>query len=98
MAYRSKTADADARLKEPQSLEAEQAVLGSILRSQEALHKVLEVIDNERHFHSPKHRTIFRAILDLYDRNEPCDITTVADWLNRNNDLQKAGGRVIWPT
>jgi replicative DNA helicase len=94
MAYPQKTSEADRLLREPHSIEAEHAVLGSVLRSQEALHQVLEIIDRESHFHAPKNRLVFRAILDLYERNEPVDITTVAEALNRSGDLQKAGGRV----
>jgi len=94
MAYRTKTNADEARLKEPQSLDAEQAVLGSILKAEQALDQVLEILDNERHFHSRKHRMIFRATLELFERNEPCDITTVSEQLSRSGDLEKIGGRV----
>jgi len=94
MAFRTKTRSDDAHLKEPQSLEAEQSVLGSILKAEQALDQVLEIIDSERHFHSRKHRLIFTAILELFKRNEPCDITTVSEQLSRSGDLEKIGGRV----
>jgi len=85
---------ADSRLVEPHSLEAEQALLGAILKSQEALARALILLDNPEHFHSPKHRIIFDAMLKLYERNEPVDITTVAEVLQIGDLLPKAGGRV----
>ena len=93
MAYREQT-KAEERFKEPQSIEAEQAVLASVLKSERALHQVLEILQSEDVFYSPKHRLIFKAILDLYQRNEPCDITTVAEELTRADKLTKIGGRV----
>jgi replicative DNA helicase len=95
MAYGAKANNADARLKEPQSLDAEQSVLGSILKSQQALDQVLETLDNEKHFHSNKHRLVFSAVLELFGRNEPCDITTVSEVLSTRGDLPKIGGRVF---
>ncbi|MFH1686820.1 MAG: replicative DNA helicase [bacterium] len=94
MAYRPQTTRTDDQLKEPQSAQAEQAVLGSVLKTESALNQVLETIVSEDHFFSRKHRLIFRAILELYQRNEPVDITTVAERLSRNGDLETVGGRV----
>lgn len=82
------------RLQPPQSLDAERQVIGAVLKDAEAIHRVIEVIDKDTHFYSPKHRIIFRAILDLYHRNEPCDITTVSNELLRQNKLDTIGGRV----
>ncbi|MDZ4723965.1 MAG: replicative DNA helicase [candidate division Zixibacteria bacterium] len=78
----------------PQSIDAEQAVLGSILKDSEAINHVLEVIDTENYFYSPKHKTIFRAVLNLNNNSEPCDITTVANELLNQGMLEKIGGRV----
>lgn len=94
MAYRPQTARGDERLKEPQSIETEQAVLGSILKTEAALNQVIETIVSEDHFFNRKHRLIFSAVLELYQRNEPVDITTVAERLARNGDLETIGGRV----
>ena len=95
MAYGTKTSPAEERLKEPQSLDAEQAVLGSVLKSEQALDQVLEVLDDEKHFHASKHRLVFSAVLELFNRNEPCDITTVSEVLSNRGDLPKIGGRVF---
>jgi len=94
MAYRTRNDRADERLLPPQSIETEQAVLGAILKDSEAIHQVIEIIDDESHFYSPKHQRIYRAVLELYNRTEPCDITTVANEMQKAGTLQEVGGRV----
>ncbi len=94
MAYRTqdnKTAD---NLQPPQSLDAEQAVLGSILKDVDAVSRAIELLESPDHFYYPKHQMIYRAILELYEKAEPCDITTVANILAREGILDKIGGRV----
>ena len=93
MAYRARTDKDVEHLQPPQSTDAEQAVLGAVLKDEDAIHHVIEVLDTEEHFYAPRHRLIFRAILDLYNRTEPCDITTVANALFKDNQLEKVGGR-----
>lgn len=75
----------------PQNLEAERSTLGAMLLDQEAIARVLELL-REDAFYQEAHRIIFRAILSLYDRNEPIDYITLTDWLSRNGDLEKIGG------
>jgi replicative DNA helicase len=83
-----------AHLEPPQSIDAEQQTLGAILKDPEAVSGVIEIIDSDEHFYVARHRMIFRAILSLYERNEPCDITTVADELTKWDQLDKIGGRL----
>lgn len=94
MAYRTQTDKEVAHLQPPQSLDAEQAVLGSILKEAEAINQAIEVLDNASLFYFPKHQIIYRAMLDLYERSEPCDITTVSNALVKDDKLDKIGGRV----
>lgn len=82
------------RLQPPQSLDAEQAVLGAIMKDDEAIHLVIGVIEDASHFYAPKHRLIYQAYLELYERSEPCDITTVSNCLLSSRNLEKIGGRV----
>jgi replicative DNA helicase len=82
------------RLSPPSSLDAEQSVLGAILKDADAINDVIEVLDSPRHFYSPKHQLVFEAALELYKRNEPCDITTVVNELRRSDRLGDVGGRV----
>jgi len=94
MAYRTHTGKELRELQPPQAIEAEQEVLGSILKDSEAINETIEVIEDENHFYLPKHQIIYRTIIDLYNNSEPCDITTVADSLLKQGKLEKIGGRV----
>lgn len=78
----------------PQSVDAEQAVLGSILRDKEAFAEIAAYFNDTSVFYFPKHQLIFYAILSLYERGEPFDITTVAEELTKLNNLEKTGGRL----
>ena len=75
----------------PQNLGAEQAVLGGLLIDKEALPKVVELLQADS-FYREAHAHVYRAILDLYQRNEPVDLVTVADTLRRQNLLEAVGG------
>ncbi|MBN1212327.1 MAG: replicative DNA helicase [candidate division Zixibacteria bacterium] len=94
MAYRTQTGKELRELQPPQAIEAEQEVLGSILKDSEAINQAIEVLENETHFYLPKHQIIYRTVIDLYNNSEPCDITTVADSLLKQGKLEKIGGRV----
>ena len=76
----------------PQSLEAEQSVLGGILLDNTALDRVVETIKAED-FYREAHRKIFRAILQLAERNEPADLVTLSDALQAREELAEIGGR-----
>ncbi|QGP92129.1 Replicative DNA helicase [Neomoorella glycerini] len=75
----------------PQSLEAEQSVLGAIMLDREALLAVLEILKVED-FYREAHRLIYRAILDLNERGEAVDLLTVTEELRRQGQLEVAGG------
>ncbi len=81
------------RREPPQSIDAEQAVLGSILKDADSISAVIEYLDADEYFYAKKHQSIFQAILRLYEKGEPCDITTVADELTKLDQLDKIGGR-----
>jgi len=61
----------------PQSVEAEQAVLGALLMVPAALAKVALV---EADFYRRDHRAMFRAITDLDAKGQPFDAVTLAEW------------------
>ncbi len=77
----------------PQSIEAEQCVLGGILIEAGALLKVIEILEPED-FYKEGHSIIYSAIIDLFDRNEPQDLVTVHNELKRRGQLEAAGGAV----
>ncbi len=77
----------------PASLEAEEALLGAILIDPaEALPKVVEKNLLPEDFSRETHGEIFRAMLQLYEKNEPVDAVTVSEALSRRGSLEKAGG------
>ncbi|MFH1367573.1 MAG: replicative DNA helicase [Elusimicrobiota bacterium] len=75
----------------PQALEAEMAVLGSMLIEKEAIVKVLDFVhDND--FYKDANKNIFRAVRDLYLDNQPVDAITVAAKLKKEKLLDEIGG------
>jgi replicative DNA helicase len=76
----------------PQDIEAEQAVLGSMLLSSSAIAEVLVELADEHDFYRPAHQAVFEAILDLYGQRQPVDAITVAAEMVRTGTLAKAGG------
>ena len=75
----------------PQHLEAEQAVLGSMLLEEEAVVQATELLD-ESVFYKETHRKIFATLLALYKAHVPVDLVTVTDELKRRNSLDDIGG------
>lgn len=78
------------------SLEAEQAVIGSFFIDKSAWHKVSDKLTAEDFF-EPKHQIIFKTIADLQGDDQPYDIVTVAELLEKRGDLIKAGGMRYLP-
>ena len=74
----------------PHSIEAEQAVLGSMFLSKYALQKALEELNKEL-FYLESHSKIFEVINDLYEKNSAIDITTVTTELDKRNILKQIG-------
>jgi replicative DNA helicase len=75
----------------PQNLEAEQAVLGTILAAGRLLVEIAAQLE-EADFYRPAHRTIWRAILALADRGQPTDPVTVLGELDHTGELAEVGG------
>lgn len=81
-----------ARIKlQPQSLEAEQSVLGGLMISQDAWDGVAELVA-ATDFYRPNHRMIFRQIYNLAEASNPVDVVTIADALQNSGELEAAGG------
>jgi len=75
----------------PQNLEAEMALLGSILVDREMMATVAELIE-PTDFYAAMHETIYTALLALYERGEPLDKITLSEELKRRGQLEKVGG------
>lgn len=76
----------------PQNVEAEEAVLGAILKQPNVLNKVVEMLVPES-FYMPAHRSIYEAMKQLYNNNENIDIISVSETLNYSGKLESVGGR-----
>ena len=75
----------------PQNIEAERSVLGAMLLDSNAIAQVLEIIRAEA-FYQSNHQIIFKAMLELNNKNEPVDYITLTDVLSRWGELEKVGG------
>ncbi len=75
----------------PQNVEAEQALLGTILIQDKSLLHVVEVLSPED-FYRDSHKIIFEALLTLFERREPHDLITVMNLLRDQNRLDQVGG------
>ena len=75
----------------PHDLDAEAAVLSSILLSEDAFDRVQEGLAAE-HFYSDANRRVFEAVLELQVAGRPIDVVSVAGWLKDRNLINQVGG------
>ena len=75
----------------PQNIEAEVAILGSMLIEEEAIAKAIEIIDEDT-FYKEAHRIIYNAIIELFSKNSAVDIVTLTEELKKKGRLDEAGG------
>ena len=75
----------------PQSVEAEQSVLGSILIDADAILRVGDFL-KPGDFYRQQHGEIFEAMLSLHGQREPIDLVTLGDELSRRDRLEEVGG------
>lgn len=75
----------------PNSMEAEQSTLGSLLVDNEALPSVVEIL-NPKDFYRQDHQEIYETILELFTANKAIDIITVKEQLKSRGILEGIGG------
>jgi replicative DNA helicase len=75
----------------PQSIEAEVAMLGSMMLSTEAICYAIETLSEEV-FYKDAHRKIFRAIIELFEKDKPVDLISVTEKLEKKQELLEIGG------
>lgn len=75
----------------PNDIEAEQAVIGSMLTDKDAVASAIEVL-KEEDFYREDNRAIYAAILNIYNRSEPVDIITLKSELSAMGKLEAVGG------
>ena len=75
----------------PQSMDAEMAVLGSMLLDRDAISHAIEIL-NASHFYKDAHKKIYSAIIKLHDENKAVDLITLIEELKATNSLDEVGG------
>ena len=75
----------------PHSIEAEQSLLGGLMLENNAYDRIADIL-TEDDFYRHEHKLIYRAISALINENRPADIITVQEALERNDQLDHAGG------
>ena len=77
----------------PSNIEAERAILGAILLNDDALQSITEIL-RETDFYVPAHQTIFKAMLNLQEKNQRIDLITLQDILGQTGQFEQVGGIV----
>ena len=75
----------------PHDVEAEQAVIGSMITDRDAVISAVETLKPDA-FYRDDNKAIFEAILNLYKKAEPIDIITLKDELESMNKFEQVGG------
>ncbi len=75
----------------PNSVEAEQSLLGALMLSEHAWDKIADKLD-EKDFYRETHRLVFRAIGELNEDHQPTDAVTVADWFAKHDLMDRVEG------
>jgi replicative DNA helicase len=76
---------------QPHNVEAEEAVLGSLLIDPDAILRVSTFLD-PADFYVERHNWVYEAIHDLHERREPADMVTLTDEMERRGQLGEIGG------
>lgn len=83
---------AESRLKvPPNSVEAEQSLLGGLMLDNSAWEKVADLV-SDADFYRKDHRLIFAGIAALSEDGQACDVVTVSEYLDNRGELESAGG------
>ncbi len=76
---------------QPQAVELERVVLGSLMIDSDAFSMVSEVLKPET-FYDPRHQKIYQAIQTMNMEERPVDIMTLTDELSKMGEIEKVGG------
>ena len=75
----------------PQSIEAEQCVLGAMITDKNAIAEAIEKLEEED-FYRDGHKVIFKTISEMFKDDMPVDLVTLLERLKATEKLEKAGG------
>ena len=77
----------------PQAIDAEMAVLGSMMLDAQAADDVFEILKPE-HFYKDAHQKIYDLMQEMADHSRPIDVITLTEELRRKKILTQVGGEV----
>ncbi|MDN4164174.1 replicative DNA helicase [Cytophagales bacterium LB-30] len=75
----------------PQAVDLEEAVLGALMLEKDALTTVIDILKPES-FYKEQHKTVYEAIVALFNNSEPVDMLTVTNQLRKTGKLEFVGG------
>ncbi len=75
----------------PHDIDAEQAVLGSMITDKDAVNSAIETLKEDA-FYREDNKAIYQAIVNLYSKSEPIDIITLKDELESMDKFEQVGG------
>lgn len=75
----------------PQASDVEQVVLGAMMLEKDALNNTINLVTRET-FYDPRHQYIYSAMQELFGNTKPVDLITVTEQLQKNGELEAAGG------
>ena len=77
---------------QPQAIEAEEAVLGSMMIDEDATNRAITLLGSSHYFYKDSHKKIFDAMLSLSSKSSPIDTVSVSDELKKAKALKSVGG------
>jgi replicative DNA helicase len=75
----------------PQNIEAEKALLGSIMIRGEVMHDIVDIV-GESSFYSNQHKAIWATLFELHSKGTPIDMLSVSARLKEKGALEQSGG------
>lgn len=74
----------------PQNIEAEKALLGSVMLRRDAMHEIIDFINSDS-FYTERHRLIWNAMFELFTKAQPIDLLSLSSRLKEKNELERSG-------
>jgi replicative DNA helicase len=75
----------------PQNTDAEASLLGAVLIDTDAIVKIADVVHPDD-FYDERHKRIFEAVMQLYDKHSPIDVLTLSNQLKTTGFIDMVGG------
>jgi replicative DNA helicase len=75
----------------PQNIEAEMALLGSVMLRPEAVYEIIDLV-NFNSFYADRHALIFETMMELFSKRQPIDLLSLSARLKEKGLLDQVGG------